>query len=458
MGTRRTTRGISKPTKEGAAVSLPFVEWLPRQRWYAGRSKQLVAAVPTVRIALGEDIDLMLVDTEYGDGSSERYQVLVTWSDEPIADAGDIATIGQDGGRFGYDALFDPSAARHLMSLFDSSATCGDVVFTREPGVDLPVDAAPKVSGAEQSNTSVIFGQAAMFKAFRRISAGINPDIELNRVLGRAGNPNVALLMGSYDTTCDGAPCPLGMMAAFAPNSTEGWDMATASARDLYANGHSDFSGESYRLGEAVASVHAVLADELGSSAAEFPVQTALSRLATAAASAPELASLLPAVEERFSALSGESVTVQRVHGDLHLGQVLRSPQTWLLIDFEGEPGTPLEDRRRPDSALRDVAGMLRSYEYAAYQPLIGQGAGAAGEPDDKQLAAAREWIERNTDAFCNGYAAASGVDPRDSAALLQAYELDKAVYEAGYEARHRPDWLPIPMRSIVRLLGGATL
>lgn len=435
-------------------MSLPFIEWLPRQRWYAGRNRELVSAEPAVVVSLGQDIDLMLVDTAYVSGPPERYQVLVKWTAEPVADVSAIATIGQDDGRFGYDALFDPASTRHLMSLFDSSATCGDVVFAKEPGVDLPVDATPKVSSAEQSNTSVIFGKAAMFKAFRRVSAGINPDIELNRVLGRAGNPNAALLMGSYDTTWDGQPCPLGMMAAFAPNSTEGWDMATASARAFYADGDGDFAGESRRLGEAVASVHAVLADQLGSSAAEFPVQTALARLAIAAASAPELAASLPAIEARFTALAGASMTVQRVHGDLHLGQVLRSSQTWLLIDFEGEPGTPMEDRRRPDSALRDVAGMLRSYEYAAYQPLIGQGSGTGEEPDDKQLAAAREWIDRNTAAFCDGYAATSGVDPRDARDLLQAYELDKAVYEAGYEARHRPDWLPIPMRSIGRLLG----
>lgn len=420
---------------DGATVQdldIRFSAWLPRQRWYAGRGRALSAARPVLVEPLRDNLLLVLLDASYADGTCERYQVIVGVGRRDGSDHGHTgATISVNGDRIAYDALFDPDAARYLLKLIDDAATVGAVVFTKEPDAELPLDAPARVSTAEQSNTSVVFGREAMLKVFRRVTAGVHPDIELNRALGRAGNPHVARLLGSFETWWDGEPCALGVVSEFAADSVEGWHMATT--------GGGDFSQEARSLGAAVASVHTCLADELGTESIPFPVDVMLSRLTTATQAVPELYDFATRIKQRYRALAGRQITVQRVHGDLHLGQVLRTPQRWLLIDFEGEPGKPLQQRRRPDSAVRDVAGMLRSFDYAAYQ---------------RPGVAAQAWADRNCTAFCDGYAAESGVDPRDPADLLAAYELDKAVYEAAYEARHRPDWLPIPMGSIDRLVG----
>ena len=293
-----------------------------------------------------------------------------------------------------------------------------------EPGAELPSGERVRVIEAEQTNTSVVFDERAILKVFRRVACGVNPDIELNRLLGRAGNPHVARLLGAIETRIDGQPVALGMVTEYAAGAITGWEMATAG---------NDFVGESRRIGAAVASVHATLAGELGTATAVLPVETMRARLASALAVVPQLAPYREAIEQRYAESAGAAITVQRIHGDLHLGQVLRTRGTWLLIDFEGEPGQPLSQRRAPDSVLRDVAGMLRSFSYAAHH----WGADPAA----------------NRSAFCEGYAADAGTDPRQDDSVLACYELDKAVYEAAYEARHRPAWLQIPIAAIARLV-----
>jgi maltokinase len=171
-------------------------------------------------------------------------------------------------------------------------------------------------------------------------------------------------------------------------------------------------------------------------------------RLEAAVAVVPQLAEHADGLRRVYAAVASGSdpVVRQRVHGDLHLGQVLRTATGWIVLDFEGEPARPLAARRELDSPMRDVAGMLRSFDYAARHMLVEQ-------PGDQQRAyRAQEWAVRNRSAFCAGYAAASGTDACGNSPLLRAFEADKAVYECVYEARNRPHWLMIPLQSLSRL------
>ena len=255
------------------------------------------------------------------------------------------------------------------------------------------------------------------------------------------------------------------MMQCFLRGASDGWSTATASVRDLFAEEDlhadevgGDFAGEAERLGTATAEVHRLLADVLESRTAgpeesQATARQLHQRLDVALGDVPELAPYadqLRAAYDEVGALTAP-VPVQRVHGDYHLGQVLRTMEGWVLLDFEGEPARPLAERQALMSPLRDVAGMLRSFDYAA-RHLLAERAGAGAGYEPHLAYRATEWADRNRAAFCDGYARAAGTDPRDDAVLMRAFELDKAVYEVVYEARNRPSWLPIPLSSIERL------
>jgi maltokinase len=312
-----------------------------------------------------------------------------------------------------------------------------------EPGADpLPVAETATVMKAEQSNTSVVFDESAVLKVFRRVPVGVNTDLELHRLLNRAGCREVPELLGWIEGAGEST---FAMLTRFAAGAVQGWESATA-----YAASGGDFSEQAFRLGESVAEVHATLAIELGTMPLPPPGRVMNNRLNDALAYVPALRDFVPALRAAYARAddNAHAALAQRVHGDLHLGQVLRTPDSWLLLDFEGEPGRPSAERRKLDSPLRDVAGMIRSFSYAAHYPLLAEL--PYGQVVDD---AARDWAARHAAAFCDGYAAAGGTDPREHAALLLAYVLDKAVYEAAYEANHRPRWLPVALTSLSGLL-----
>ncbi len=340
------------------------------------------------------------------------------------------------------------------------------VEFVPEPGAEVPTGLSGRVLTVDQSNTCVAYGEECILKLFRRVASGVNPDLELHRALRAVGSEQVAELRAAIEIVVAGERATLAVLQDFAANSASGWPMALISVRDLFgeADLHADevggdFAGEAWRLGEAVATVHVDLARALGTSELDAgEVAVAMSeQLQAAVRAVPAMAEHAPTIGAVYAELAKvpDPIPAQRIHGDLHLGQTLRTPTRWLLIDFEGEPARPLAERVKPDSVLRDVAGMLRSFDYAARHQLDRWDDSSAVEAG--QLAwRANEWSERNREAFCAGYASVASssgwADPRDQRLLLRAYELDKAVYETMYETRHRPDWLAIPLDAVRRL------
>ncbi|MFZ3391997.1 phosphotransferase [Rhodococcus sp. 7Tela_A2] len=449
-----------------ADLEAGLAHWLPRQRWFAAKGHTITGVRIVLRQTLADEpgfgADHVLVAVDFEDTAEHIYQVplgyrshlpddLAPWTLATPDDAGHSVFV--------YDGLHDQDIIGLYAQSLSSGRPKGPVDLHTLPGAEFEAGMRGRPLGAEQSNTSVVLGERLLLKMFRRLTLGINPDVELHLALTEVGCRSVAPIRAWIDADVEGVRTTLAMAQDFAANSADGWAMALGSIRDLLIEGDlradevgTDFAGESYRMGTAVAEVHSDLAAALGESQRPASgLAAAMSRrLEAAAAEVEELVEFVPAIQARFDeAAALGPVTVQRIHGDLHLGQVLRTPERWLLIDFEGEPAKSLVERRHPDTPLRDVAGMLRSFDYAAHHSVRERDPdGATAQREFR----AREWAERNSAAFCDGYAAASGSDPRDIGPLLRAYEIDKAVYEVVYEARHRPSWLRLPLNAIRRL------
>jgi len=440
--------------------------YLSRQRWFAGSQQVAVTQVqplawlsdpsadPGVRI----EIVSVVSGSEPG-----IYNVPLSYRTEPRDDLsyGFVGATILDGRTFYvYDALHDPDARAVLLSGFVEGAQPPEgISFGRLPGFALEPGVDNVLLGAEQSNTSVVAGDA-MIKFFRRLSAGVNPDIEVQGALTQAGSDEISPLLGWIR----GGGFDLAMAGLFQRSATDGWDTARASVRALRDDAvrareaGGDFAGEAERLGAATAAVHAQLRELLptavwGADELDALVGRLNRRLDEAAAAHPEVAEFAAGARAAYDRIDRNvPVEVQRIHGDFHLGQTLRTSAGWKIIDFEGEPAAPLEERVRLDSPLRDLAGMLRSFDYVAHSIPAMTGV-ISLDPAIDEAALADDWVRRNQIAFLFGYA----FDRSDAiVALLRAYEIDKAVYEVAYEADHRPDWIGIPVRALRGLVGGS--
>jgi predicted trehalose synthase len=439
--------------------------WMRRQRWFAGKS-----ASPQLRVIgswdLESDRDVSI--TTYlvlDDGAVPPvlYQVPIT-ARSALLESGSSALIAEVTDPVGapvylYDGPHDPAYAQALLA-FVTSGGHVDGVGTSVDGVPAEslacVNVRSRVLGGEQSNTSIVYdfdavggetGRTAICKVFRTLHHGENPDVVLQSALFAAGSHAVPATLGSVVAEWSDPREPRGHAVghlAFAQEFLSGAEDAWRRARTAFSNSVG-FTESARAIGVATADIHATLATVMPTVSADEAdiaetVAAWYARLDAAVAEAPQLDALRTQIGTVFQqAATSPWPRLQRIHGDLHLGQVLGMPGgDWVIIDFEGEPMRPLSERTPPDVALRDVAGMLRSFDYVA-----GTGRGSLD---------AAGWVDACRRAFIDGYSDRSGEDVMAHGVLIDALELDKALYEVVYEARNRPTWLPIPVAAIHRL------
>jgi maltokinase len=441
-------------------------EWVQRQRWYASKSRAVAGIDVVEGIVLSEDpfLFLALIQTRFATGTHELYQLPLAL--HPARGGSVPRPIAKTDGWTAYDALAEPERLLELMRRMDVGdeieATEGRFSFHRADGVaSVSDDATVRPIGVEQSNSSVVIDEQIVLKVFRKLEAGINPELEVLRFLTRREFPNIAPLHGWYEY--DGTPlsATLGVAQQFLPDAVGGWELALSEI-DAQPERFLHQLGD---LGWVTARLHNLLASDAGDPAfsPEEPSQESLSLLtATVDEDIERIFLRLPDdkrvapirgrgqdVRERLAARSqvGVGGRVIRTHGDYHLGQTLHTPRGWVIIDFEGEPARALPERRAKRSPLRDIASMMRSFAYVTSAVEILHGRSA---PEDFE--------EQARERFLTQYFAE--VDPTllpagDAAVvnLLSIYELEKAIYELQYELDNRPDWVSIPVAGIRRLL-----
>jgi predicted trehalose synthase len=425
-----------------------LIGFITDQRWFASKTREVIHAHAIDRIQLREEeppLELQLIEVGFETGTHETYQLL---SDN------------------GVDSLDDPRHARELVHMMRTGSKLpgneGVVEFAAIEGfASLGQELRDaRLISTEQSNSSVVFDDELILKVFRRLEAGINPELEMLRVLTERGFENIAQLAGWYAYYGRPMDATLGILQRFVADGVDGWELML----DLVASNPEETHRRISRLGEVSGRMHTVLGQDIDDPSFA-PEETSAEALGLLIARVDEeIESMfldLPDSDEvdeirgrgdqlrdrlRMLGSIGDVGKVIRLHGDFHLGQTLWAKEDWVLLDFEGEPARSLPERRRKRSPLRDVAGMLRSFAYIA-----------SALPMLRDVPAPPDWEAEARAEFLGGYRAA--VDPRLVPTgtafdrLLAVFELEKAVYELRYELNNRPGWSHIPVAGVARML-----
>jgi len=432
-----------------------LIDHVTKQRWYGAKSREVAHAqlVDSVVVRTAEpQFALALAEMRYDTGAHDVYQLLWALRDDAIE----------------IDGLTDPALARELVSAMRSGLTLqgaeGIVEFRPLEGfagLGRELKEARDV-GAEQSNTSIVFDDELILKVFRRLEPGVNPELEVLRFLTEHGFGNIAALGGWYSYTGGPLAATLGILQEYVRGGLDGWELAL----DELADDPDRFLGRLRRLGEVTGEMHRVLASDPSDPAfaPETPSVESLGLLtATVDEEIARVFLSLPDEAESVAPIAGRGEEVRdqlrqlthtgaagqfiRVHGDYHLGQTMWADDDWVILDFEGEPARSLAERRRKRSVLRDVAGMLRSFAYAASAVSL------LRDTDPPE-----GWEDEARARFLEGYfetvdPALLPAGPAATERLLAVFELEKAVYELQYELDNRPAWVSIPVRGIQRLI-----
>ena len=452
---------------------------LAAARWYAGKGRPLrivdVIALPWYgsRLEPRSDGDLVgvrpvLVTVAHDDSRAatvDTYQLLLairrpaaepapgsygTCVDPHVTGSSallEVADATQDGNAMGL--------VLSVMTTVEEPLATPDGTIRHHSVADLPrAELSPRPFRGEQSNTSVFYGDALMLKVFRRLEKGRNLDIAVHAALG-ADNSSTATLYAwteaQWQRGTDDISADLAMLVERFQGAQDGWELAVAAC-----TAGEDFSTEAAELGDALREVHQGLARHFptGTVDAARIGQRMGERLDDTCGVAPQLLPYGTGLGAIFAALDEHRLAVQHIHGDFHLGQVLHTPGGWRVIDFEGEPMKSLEERRAPDSPWRDVAGMLRSFDYAAAAGTERRRRAAveAGAPGSSGPGLSPDrWLRACRTAFLESYH--RGTPTGQDLAVLRAYEAEKAVYEVVYEIRNRPGWVSIPLKAVAELV-----